>query len=59
MVKDTRYYYCVFVLILWYDRPVGLGTLNPMPRVQEMSRPVHVKDPFVEFVKSRLLGAAT
>jgi hypothetical protein len=27
-------------------------------RVQEMSQPEHVKDPSVEFVKSRLLGAA-
>jgi hypothetical protein len=25
---------------------------------QEMSQPEHVKDPSVEFVKSRLLGAA-
>ena len=31
---------------------------KPRSRVQEMSQPEHVKDPSVEFVKSRLLGAA-
>ena len=31
---------------------------KPRPRVQEMSQPEHVKDPSVEFIKSRLLGAA-